>query len=108
VLSTPPAFVLSQDQTLHRKNRKTQTQPKTTTNKNNLSEIIQSINTQKGHQQGKTNQFIDYHTLLSSQTPHTPQPHPCGIVSGLAANAEGPSLVIAPLGLALRRVQATR
>src|ERR1700709_1835355 len=90
VLSTPPAFVLSQNQTLQTKT----TQPKRQVNSNqnkpdqsNQSKLAKKQNhpQKKGkredphHRQPKTNKQKPPNTLLSSQTtrPVNGQPHDC-------------------------------
>ena len=62
VLSTPPAFVLSQDQTLHRKNKKirhthtkqTQAHPKTFDRKPNHQQTPTTHTTKRAHCRGKS------------------------------------------------------
>ena len=57
VLSTPPAFVLSQDQTLHRKKEPTPTKQRKASH---LPESSKNHHQQpKGHQQGMQKKFID-------------------------------------------------
>jgi hypothetical protein len=83
VLSTPPAFVLSQDQTLHRKHEKLFTKPKNDQLANNRQESSfvnskrTSTTTPKGH---GNREFIQTNsstnTLLSSQKSDAQQLHP--------------------------------
>ena len=63
VLSTPPAFVLSQDQTLHRKPNPNRTNP----NKKTARIICPKNNTQKTTRAHKTIPSTINDTLLSSQ-----------------------------------------
>ena len=105
VLSTPPAFVLSQDQTLHRKPRKSKTrQSKLTTSKTTpppkkdgsitLARIIIDRKTNTPTPKNRTGahklQRLS-NTLLSSQTSHAHHSDPCGVdVGGNLRKLTGP------------------
>jgi hypothetical protein len=111
VLSTPPAFVLSQDQTLHRKTENL-SKPKNDQLANNRQESSfvnskrTSTTTPKGHGNGEfiqTNSSTN--TLLSSQKSDAQQLRPVkGFIESWVA-ASGPEA--RPTGLASRRTLAT-
>ena len=73
VLSTPPAFVLSQDQTLHKKNQTRQTTNKLAKSPESFIDLPKT--TRHPHQkmqtpQNKSQRHKLHDTLLSSQTSH--------------------------------------
>ena len=90
VLSTPPAFVLSQDQTLHEKTKKTTNHPQAAGHPQNNPH--RGINPSKKNPKKQTgiknktpktiwHQTIICHTLSSSQRTHTPWRNRCRFVS---------------------------
>jgi hypothetical protein len=121
VLSTPPAFVLSQDQTLHRnqktistnkesiqaKKRKTSNRQnhRSSTQKETTTTTKQPTNRPPSHGDGIIQTNSSTNTLLSSQKSDAQQLHP---VKGFAESwmsASGPEA--RPRGLASRRTLAT-
>jgi hypothetical protein len=118
VLSTPPAFVLSQDQTLHRKpiDKKPITDHKHDQLANNRQNHCSSINSkkpnhphqphptktrqdqQKQTEVQQTNQFIDKHTVEFSKIRRATTPPGEGLVlrAGMAAGAGSPLAELAP------------
>jgi hypothetical protein len=87
VLSTPPAFVLSQDQTLHQKNGKPN--PSKTHNQKGHAHCIKgtptTTTTQAAMARGKTNALAFKHPVEFSKNKHTPTtpPHQAAAPQGL-------------------------
>jgi hypothetical protein len=104
VLSTPPAFVLSQDQTLHRKPKtfptKNQSKPKNdqlaNNRQNHHSSTQKNPNTQPQQNQDQmngvhTNQFIDKHTVEFSKIRRAPEEPRSRRLGGNLIKLTGPS-----------------